>query len=1211
MRLREVFRFELAYQVRRAWPWLFCAVLLVLTFLFARDGMLAEALYEDFFVNSPFAIAKSTVLGSLIWLMIAAAIAGEAGARDVETGMHPLVWTLPVSKLDYLGGRFLAAFVLNAALLLAVQAGILLAVYSPGVDAANIGPLRPAAFLTAYAFIALPNAFAASAIQFLFAIRSGRAMAGYAASLLLFFVGFFIAAFLLFRRGFGKLLDPIGVRFILEDLSHSWTTYEKSWRLLALEGALLANRLVWITVALAALAITYSNFRFAHRTGSSWWSRWRTRRAARARVAPAGAGVGVVTGDLRSAVSGIEISHGVAVASRQIFAIAMSSVRVIAKSWVGLGMLAGIPLLTVAVVLDQMAASGVPVVPTTARVLIELTGPLAAELSRWVIVPVLIIFFAGELVWREREAGLAEITDAMPVSEWVPFLGKLLGLALVLVAFQALLTGAGMLAQSILGYHDFEIALYLTVLFGLQLPEYLLFTVFALAMHTVIDQKYVAHLAGVMGYVVIALASMFGLEHNLLIYGAGPMWTYTDMRGFGPSIAPWLWFKLYWAAWALLLAVLARLAWVRGRESSVGARLRLARQRFHRSAVVGAASAIGLILMLGGFIFYNTNVQNEHRTSSEIAKLRAEYELRYKRYESVPQPQVIATRLHVEILPQRREVSVRGSHQLLNSSAVPIDSIHIAIPGIEPQSLEFERTATLVLADDEHGHRIYALESPLHPGDSVRLEFGVHVKPRGFRNGGVDASVVANGTHFMAADLLPGVGYQQSRELISAADRRKHGLAARPVVPSLYDADERMQSAERIAFEAVVGTDHDQVAVAPGRLHRTWTENGRRYFHYVTDGTIGSEQAFFSADYAVHEEAWNDVTIQIFHHPDHTAHLDRMLRAMRASLDYYSQHFGPYPRNHLTVVEGAGNGTGLHADPAMITHGEGFALWTLKDERRLDLPSATVAHEMAHQWTLPYAFVEGAPVMSESLAWYYAMQVMRESYGEEQLQRLLRFMRQPYPIQPIRRGEPLLRGLDPYMSYRRGPFALFALSDYMGVEQVNTALRRLNEKHRSGEPPLANTLDLYRELQTVAPDSLQYLLHDLFEVNTFWQLETESVRADSLPSGEWDVTLEVRARKVVFDSAGVETEVPMDEWVDIGIFATAEEGADELSAPLHLQKHRIHSGDQTITVRVPRRPDLAGIDPYHVLDWEEREDDDNIEAVEIDPAAGSPPASTP
>ena len=38
------------------------------------------------------------------------------------------------------------------------------------------------------------------------------------------------------------------------------------------------------------------------------------------------------------------------------------------------------------------------------------------------------------------------------------------------------------------------------------------------------------------------------------------------MRGLGPFIAPWLSFKLYWAAWALLLATVASLFWVRGRE---------------------------------------------------------------------------------------------------------------------------------------------------------------------------------------------------------------------------------------------------------------------------------------------------------------------------------------------------------------------------------------------------------------------------------------------------------------------------------------------------------------------------------------------------------------------------------------------------------------------------------------------------------------------
>ena len=122
-----------------------------------------------------------------------------------------------------------------------------------------------------------------------------------------------------------------------------------------------------------------------------------------------------------------------------------------------------------------------------------------------------------------------------------------------------------------------------------------------------------------------------------------------------------------------------------------------------------------------------------------------------------------------------------------------------------------------------------------------------------------------------------------------------------------------------------------------------------------------SEWAFFSADYAVHEERWNDVAIRIFHHPGHTAHLERMVRSVRASLDYYTAQFGPYPYRHLSSSSIPGNGTGMHAEASMITYAEGFSLWNPKDDPgSLDLPFAVVAHEMAHQWTVPYALVEGA-----------------------------------------------------------------------------------------------------------------------------------------------------------------------------------------------------------------------------------------------------------
>jgi len=222
---------------------------------------------------------------------------------------------------------------------------------------------------------------------------------------------------------------------------------------------------------------------------------------------------------------------------------------------------------------------------------------------------------------------------------------------------------------------------------------------------------------------------------------------------------------------------------------------------------------------------------------------------------------------------------------------------------------------------------------------------------------------------------------------------------------------------------------------------------------------------------------------------------------------------------------------------------------------------------------------------------------VKESRGDEQLRQLTTFMRYPYPHRPIRRGEPLLRALDPYLSYRRGPFAMYALSEYVGVDRVNGVLRQLIARNDSASALPVTTLDLYRGLKAVTPDSLQYLLHDLLEVNTFWEFKTNRVKAVESKGGAWEVTMDVRARKIVYDSAGNKTELPMDEWIPIGVFGEAAEGHDDFSAPLYVGMHRIRSGEQTITVTVPRKPVRAGIDPYHLLDWEQPEADDNIARV--------------
>ncbi len=261
MKFREIFRFEFVYQARRALTWVYFAVLFAVAY-----GLERTAGGGDARVLSPFAMAQDTILTSLLWIWMAPAVAGSAAARDVQTRMHPLTYAAPITKADYLGGRFLAAFVLNVLLLLAVPLGILAALYLPGREPGFVG-LRPAVYLSSYGVLALPTAFAFTAVQFSVAALKRRVIVSYLGNVLYFVIsiGAALGLNVLNMPTLGKLLDPTCRLNVLIIMDGTWTPLQKSTVLIGLESSILANRLLWVTFASAILVFTYVRFRLDHR----------------------------------------------------------------------------------------------------------------------------------------------------------------------------------------------------------------------------------------------------------------------------------------------------------------------------------------------------------------------------------------------------------------------------------------------------------------------------------------------------------------------------------------------------------------------------------------------------------------------------------------------------------------------------------------------------------------------------------------------------------------------------------------------------------------------------------------------------------------------------------------------------------------------------------------------------------------------------------
>ncbi len=403
-------------------------------------------------------------------------------------------------------------------------------------------------------------------------------------------------------------------------------------------------------------------------------------------------------------------------------------------------------------------------------------------------------------------------------------------------------------------------------------------------------------------------------------------------------------------------------------------------------------------------------------------------------------------------------------------------------------------------------------------------------------------------------------------------------------------------TADWVNYKTVVSTSPDQIAVAPGYLKRDWTENGRRYFEYDMGGTrIADFYSYISGRYQVRRDQWNDVRIEIYYHPGHEFNLDRMIDSTKKGLDYFSRNFGPYQFEQFRVLEFPLYRGFAQSFPNTVpfSEGLGFIQRVVKPED-IDEIFYITAHELAHQWwghQLIGSRTQGSNMMSETLAQYSALMIMEKEYGAANIRKFLKHELDSYlrGRGGEQRKEPPLALVqrEPYVWYNKGSLVMYALRDYIGEDRLNGALRGFLEKNRYATGPYPDTTGFVAALRDATPQEMQYLIGDLFESITLFDNKAVSATWSPAPGNKYKVELTVTARKLKADGQGNESEVPLNDLIDIGVF----NGAKEHEKPLYLQKHRITAKEQKFTIVVDEKPTRAGIDPYSKLI--DRKPDDN------------------
>ena len=1175
--LFAIARFEAGQRLRLLSTWIYFGMFLALAMLWmaAAGGVFRDAMVTFgglLLINAPRQIALTASFLGCFGVVVVAAVMGRSVQQDFEYETQHFFFSAPIRKHHYVLGRFLGAFATLAVILSSIVLGAWLGTLIPGIEPDRLGPTPLATWILPYLFTLLPNTFIFGALFFVLAALSRRMLPVYVASIVMM-VGYIVAPSLardLDYKTLAALIDPFGTTALIR-LTEYWPIAERNTRLVTLEGVYLVNRLLWIAFGLVVLLLGYWRFQTIGNVDPR-------KRQGAAPIADTPPPLSHAAVDTREApdfqhrsltvLLGKSAWYNLREATRNVYflALAIAGALILAASSIDLG-----------------SIYGTNTQPVTYMVLDLIRGVF--ELYMLVVTTL----FAGEMIWREREARMAQMLDAMPAPTWLPLAGKflaLVGLQAVLL-FMAMVVG--MLVQLFKGYFGLEPGLYIRVLFTVLLPQYALLAAVAIAMQVVVNNRYLAYFILIALYLVAGTARGYGYDHPLLSYGVWPQTTYSAMNGFGHYLVRERLFQLYWSGLALMLLVAARVLWARGVDDTWRERLRLARRNLSRTVLAGFALGLLVFAGTGALLAWELHA-GDYQTSAQVERQRAEYELRYHRYARLPQPRITDVNLQVWIEPERRSLQVKGFYQLENRSGVPLTDIVLYQQRGATLSVRFAQNARQVKADPAHGFYHYRLLQPLQPGMRTALEFDLAYKPGGWLGIGRDTPVVGNGS-FFTNEVLPRIGYQRSIELTDDRDRKRFGLGPKDPLPARGDPAGRArnflgQDADWINFDAVVATSPDQIAIAPGTLEREWMDRGRRYFHYRMDKPILNFYAFQSARYEVRHDRWEDVTIDVYYHPGHDWNVERMIRGAQASLDYASRRFGRYQFRELRIVEFPRYGQYAQAFPGTIPFSESAGFIARIDDdspKDIDYPFYVSAHEAAHQWwghQVVGADTRGATVLSESLSEYTALMVMKRAVGAQKMRRFLRYNLDAYLMgrAVARRPElPLAENENQgYVHYRKGSLALYLLQDLLGEDAVNGVLRKLVAEHAFQGAPYPTVDALVEALRAVTPPDKAYLIDDLFESIVLYENRAVGASARQRPDGKYEVTIKAHAGKVRAAAAGEEQLMALRDYIEFGV-------DDRNGKPLVRERRLVDKAEQSITLVVDTRPGRAGIDPDNKL----------------------------
>ncbi len=1185
--LKYLFHFECLYQIKQRFFIGFALLFLFFGFSIGRGGYgLAKQT-----INSSFQVSYNMGLLSLgcVFAIMFFAISGML--RDRQYKVEPIIFSTAIKKSTYFLSRFLGVFVFSLIVFSFSLIGFLIGNFIADAAPEQLAAFELSNYSWAWLIIILPNIFICTSIVFSVSALTKNNIATYISAVSIYALymicSFFFNSPLLANSvppspenmALAALADPFGLSAFFEQTQY-WTIFEKNTKSISFSGYFMWSRLLWVSISSVLLAVTYRlfSFRTVHQKIKKT-ELVRDENMERKSYQPS---------------KPLEINNKT---QRQSF---LSLLKInLSNVFTSLPFLA-LMLIWVVIVFTEIYSRinhgghyNDSQYPTTNLMVWLIEEPLILTSLA------LIVFYSGEIIWKERNINFSSFIDSTPVSNITLFFAKLSTLLLLPVLF--ILTGILIAIgfQISKSYYQFEIWQYFSMFYfsGAQL---FFISLLAFFVQSICNNKYLGMF--ITGLIVLLLgtnlSSLLGIYHPLLKIGDFPLVNFNNMNGYGYSTIRFHQVAFYWISLGIILSLSSFKLWRRGNIHQYSFRIKQLMSNWKRWQQLTLVVFSLLFILSGSFIFYNTNVVQDYQTRTDRLDFSEAYERKFKQYESLGRLYPIDIKTELDLFPDQNRYTLKANYLLENKNDEPVNQVFITSKKMV-KNLQLEN-ASLIERDTFFETYLFQLNEPLFSKERLKYSFEIIHQQKGYET---PKSLVKNGSYIIHTGLGPALNYRSSKEIHDNFERQKRGLPKREE-EAVNEDHLHLEEASigKLPFETIVSTQADQTAIATGNLIKQWTKNGRNFYHYKTNIPVTPLLGYFSARYQTKKINHKGISIEQYYHPDHEYNIEAIEKNTKYALDYCIKNFGPYPFDHLRIAEIPGHWNfGGQAMPGTISMVEDrMYLIDNRDPAGFDLVAKRTIHEVAHQWwgviLLPKQ-TEGASFFMEGFAKYTEAAVMEKHYGKGAIWQLSETSNRRYF-----RSRTFEKGIEPplyfsdgqdYLSYGKSYVVLLAMKELIGEENVNSAIRTLTDRHRAEVEPTLTITELLEEFYKRSPKKHHALIDDWLKKVITYDLKINNTSYKKLSNGQFEITLDISAKRYEQNDQGAAIAIDINEPIQIGLFKKHPRTITPQDEILYLKVHQVNKEKMTFKIIVNEKPEYIGIDPFGT-----RLDSDRVDNLE-------------